>query len=253
MGIAHRRIVHIPRNVFRAIGSKLIEPIDHFGIPATLIDEAGQTIAAVTPALVTSNAQHIELADEISEYDCAFAGHAPRGDKLGLLWLLYPLAVLADERTDAGAFRQAFSIQNTVRERLTGHHEKHEDPYRDEVVSAFHLNAPLHCLSDVWRKLSALVAATPVLALTHFRAARLPATTHNGKSSKDLKRYFFSRVRKGFSRFRTKYAFDYLSKDAKGKRDKTARMIKGAATSQEFEMKCRISMSLRGLPSSGSS
>ena len=44
-------------------GSKLIEPIDHLGIAATLIDEAGQAIAAVTPALVTSNAQHIELAD----------------------------------------------------------------------------------------------------------------------------------------------------------------------------------------------
>ena len=64
------------------------------------------------------------------------------GDKLGLLWLVYPLAVLADERTDAGAFRQSFSIQNTVRERLAGHHKKHEDPYRDEVVSALHLNAP---------------------------------------------------------------------------------------------------------------
>ena len=71
-------------------------------------------------------------------------------DKLGLLWLIYPLAILADERTDAGAFRQAFSIQNTVRERLAGHHEKHEGPNCDEVVSAFHLNAhrvahrPLH-------------------------------------------------------------------------------------------------------------
>jgi hypothetical protein len=28
-----------------------------------------------SPALVTSHAQDIELADEISEYDCAVAGH----------------------------------------------------------------------------------------------------------------------------------------------------------------------------------
>jgi hypothetical protein len=148
-------IVRIPRNILWAVGSKLIEPIDHLSIAATLIDEAGQTITAITPAFVTAHAQHIELADEIAEYDCAVrAMH--QYDKLGLL---VPLAILADERTDAGAFRQAFSIQNivrerltghTVRERLTGHHEKHEGPNCDEVVSAFHLNAsrvahrPLH-------------------------------------------------------------------------------------------------------------
>jgi len=79
------------------------------------------------------------------------APYAPNYDKLGFLWLIYPLAKLADERADAGAFRQALSVQNTVRERLAGHHEKHEGPNCDEVVSAFHLNAPLHCLSDVWR------------------------------------------------------------------------------------------------------
>ena len=44
-------------------GCKFIEPIDHLGITATLIDEAGQSVTAVTPALFTSNAQYIELAD----------------------------------------------------------------------------------------------------------------------------------------------------------------------------------------------
>ena len=149
-------IVRIPRNILWAVGSKLIEPIDHLSIAATVIDQAAQGIAASAPALFASDVQHIELADEIAEYDCAVrAMH--QYDKLGLLW--YPLAILADERTDAGAFRQAFSIQNTVRERLTGHtvrerltghYEKHEGPNCDEVVSAFHLNAsrvahrPLH-------------------------------------------------------------------------------------------------------------
>jgi hypothetical protein len=34
-----------------------------------------QSITAVTPALVASDPQHIELADQISEDDCAIAGH----------------------------------------------------------------------------------------------------------------------------------------------------------------------------------
>jgi hypothetical protein len=33
------------------------------------------TIAAITPALVASDPQHIKLADQISEDDCAVAGH----------------------------------------------------------------------------------------------------------------------------------------------------------------------------------
>jgi hypothetical protein len=57
------RIVHVVRNVLWAVGCKFIEPIDHLGIAATLIDEARQSVKAVTPALFTSNAQHNELAD----------------------------------------------------------------------------------------------------------------------------------------------------------------------------------------------
>jgi hypothetical protein len=116
-------------------------------------------VTTVAATFVATHAQHIELADKVAEDGCAVAGHAPNYDKLGFLWLIDPLAILADERTDAGAFRQAFSIQNTVRERLAGHHEKHEDHNCDEVVSAFHLNAPriahrpLHCLRDMWGKL----------------------------------------------------------------------------------------------------
>jgi hypothetical protein len=32
-------------------------------------------IAAIAPALVASHAQYIELANEITEYDCAVARH----------------------------------------------------------------------------------------------------------------------------------------------------------------------------------
>jgi hypothetical protein len=44
-------------------------------VPATLLDETGEAIAAVTLALVATHAQHFGLADEIAEDDCAVAGH----------------------------------------------------------------------------------------------------------------------------------------------------------------------------------
>ena len=52
-----------------------VEPIDQLGIATTFFDETIHRITAVAPALFASNAQHIELADEIAEYDCAVAGH----------------------------------------------------------------------------------------------------------------------------------------------------------------------------------
>jgi hypothetical protein len=57
------RIVHVVRNLFWAVGCKFIEPINHLGVTATLIDEARQSITAVTPALLATDPQDIELAD----------------------------------------------------------------------------------------------------------------------------------------------------------------------------------------------
>jgi hypothetical protein len=68
------RVIHVAGNLLRAFGGQFIEPIDDLGAPAPLIDETGQTIAAVSPTLAASHAQHIELADEITEDDCAVAG-----------------------------------------------------------------------------------------------------------------------------------------------------------------------------------
>jgi hypothetical protein len=62
-------------NPLWTLGSQLIEPIDELGVAATLTNEAGQDIVAIAPALLTTHAQHIELADEIAEDDCAVAGH----------------------------------------------------------------------------------------------------------------------------------------------------------------------------------
>ena len=59
----------------RAFGCQFIEPIDELGVAATLLDESIQPITAIAPALGAGHAQHIELADEIAEYDCAVAGH----------------------------------------------------------------------------------------------------------------------------------------------------------------------------------
>ena len=52
-----------------------IEPIDELGIATTALDQAVQSVTDVPPALVASDPQQIELADQISEDDCAVAGH----------------------------------------------------------------------------------------------------------------------------------------------------------------------------------
>src|SRR5262249_29625155 len=44
-------------------------------LATTTLDHAVQSVTAITPALVASHPQQIELADQISEDDCAIAGH----------------------------------------------------------------------------------------------------------------------------------------------------------------------------------
>ena len=61
-------------NLLWALGCQFIEPINELGIAATLLNEAVQSVAAVALALVATHAQHIELADEIAEYDGTVAG-----------------------------------------------------------------------------------------------------------------------------------------------------------------------------------
>jgi len=62
-------------NLFRALGCQFIEPINDLGIAAALIDETRETIATIAPTWTASHAQDVELADQITEYDCTFAGH----------------------------------------------------------------------------------------------------------------------------------------------------------------------------------
>jgi hypothetical protein len=69
------RIIHIAGLFLRTVSGQFIEPIDDLAITATLIDEAGEAVAAIAPALLTTHAQQIELANEIAEDDCAVAGH----------------------------------------------------------------------------------------------------------------------------------------------------------------------------------
>lgn len=70
-------IIHIVCNLLRALGGQFIEPINELGIAAPLVDKPGEAIAAISPALLAGHAQHIELADEIAEDDCAVARHDP--------------------------------------------------------------------------------------------------------------------------------------------------------------------------------
>jgi hypothetical protein len=61
----------------KSSGAKPVRGLAH-SVAAVLdavIDELGKAVAAVTPALVASYAQHIELADQVTEDDCAVAGH----------------------------------------------------------------------------------------------------------------------------------------------------------------------------------
>jgi hypothetical protein len=60
------RIVDVVRNVLWAVDCKFIEPIDHLGITATLIDEARQSVTAVTPALFSTSSLPIRSANMIA-------------------------------------------------------------------------------------------------------------------------------------------------------------------------------------------
>jgi hypothetical protein len=42
----------------------------------TTLNQTVQSVTAIASALVASNAQHIELADQISKDDCTVAGHS---------------------------------------------------------------------------------------------------------------------------------------------------------------------------------
>ena len=77
-------IIHIVRNLLRAVGSLFIEPIDELGIAATFLDEPREEVATISAAFGTVHAQHIELADEVAEDDCAVAGHGAKELKMAI-------------------------------------------------------------------------------------------------------------------------------------------------------------------------
>ncbi|MGB8140654.1 MAG: hypothetical protein WCF52_09215, partial [Pseudolabrys sp.] len=57
------------------IGGNLVEKIDDPSIGAVIFNQAIEPIATGPATFITGYAQHIELAGEIAEYDCAIAGH----------------------------------------------------------------------------------------------------------------------------------------------------------------------------------
>ena len=59
-----------------AVGGDLAKPVDQLCLPATLLNQTIKTVATGATALLTVDVQHIELADEITENDCAVAGHS---------------------------------------------------------------------------------------------------------------------------------------------------------------------------------
>ena len=68
----------------------------HGSFMSTLLDETVQTITAITPTFLTSDAQHIELADEVAEDDCTVAGHFGRLTCLSFVSGLYSKQFIMD-------------------------------------------------------------------------------------------------------------------------------------------------------------
>ena len=53
-------ISHVAGKLLRTLGCQFIEPIDHLGITAALLNETTQPVSAIAPALGTALAQHID-------------------------------------------------------------------------------------------------------------------------------------------------------------------------------------------------
>ena len=70
-----RTIIYVVCNLLWAVGGDFTEPVDQLGIAATLLDQTIKTITTRARALLTVDVQHVELADQITEYDRAVTGH----------------------------------------------------------------------------------------------------------------------------------------------------------------------------------
>lgn len=68
-------VVPVMRALLRAVGSDLVEPVNHLGVTAAVVDKVLQVIAAGAAALYAVNVHDVELADQVGEDDRALAGH----------------------------------------------------------------------------------------------------------------------------------------------------------------------------------
>jgi hypothetical protein len=74
-------IIPIDASALRAIASNLVDPVGQATVEATLTDEMGEPVMTGPTTLVTGNIQHVELSDEVTEDDCAVAGHGANSMK----------------------------------------------------------------------------------------------------------------------------------------------------------------------------
>ena len=61
-------VIHVVRNLLWAVGCDFIEPVDQLGIAASVVNQPLQGIAASASAFLTVDVQHIEFADQVTEY-----------------------------------------------------------------------------------------------------------------------------------------------------------------------------------------
>src|SRR6516162_3557618 len=66
-------VVEVLRLLARAVGLWL--PIEKLGVDAVLLNQVIDTVLTFAAALVALDAQHVELADNVTEDDRAIAGH----------------------------------------------------------------------------------------------------------------------------------------------------------------------------------
>jgi hypothetical protein len=68
----------VPLQRLTAILPNLASSVEQLGVDAVAFDQTMKVIPTPTAALVALDVEHVELADQVAEYDCAFTWHHSR-------------------------------------------------------------------------------------------------------------------------------------------------------------------------------
>src|SRR5262249_40537168 len=68
-------VIHIVGDSLRAVGGDDVDPVDDFGVSAMGSDEALDDVVTFACALGARHLQHLQLDFDVTEDNCAIAGH----------------------------------------------------------------------------------------------------------------------------------------------------------------------------------